>query len=31
MYEEHLVPKIADLVKVPHSAFVAAKRRAAQS
>jgi len=28
MYEEHLVRKIADLIHVPHSAFIAAKLRA---
>jgi uncharacterized tellurite resistance protein B-like protein len=27
-YEEHLVRKIADLLHVPHSAFIAAKHRA---
>jgi uncharacterized tellurite resistance protein B-like protein len=27
-YEEHLVRKIADLLYVPHSAFIAAKFRA---
>jgi uncharacterized tellurite resistance protein B-like protein len=29
MYEEHLVRRIADLLYVPHSAFIAAKHRAA--
>lgn len=28
MYEEHLVRKIAELLYVPHSAFIAAKHRA---
>lgn len=28
MYEEHLVRKVADLLYVPHSAFIAAKHRA---
>ena len=28
-YEEHLVRKVADLLHVPHSAFIAAKHRAA--
>lgn len=28
LYEEHLVRKIADLIYVPHSAFIAAKLRA---
>jgi len=27
-YEEHLVRKVADLLHVPHSAFIAAKQRA---
>jgi uncharacterized tellurite resistance protein B-like protein len=27
MYEEHLVRKVADLLYVPHSAFIAAKHR----
>jgi len=27
-YEEHLVRKVADLIYVPHSAFIAAKHRA---
>lgn len=27
MYEEHLVRKVADLLHVPHSAFIAAKHR----
>ena len=29
-YEEHLIRKIADLLYVPHSAFIAAKHRARQ-
>ena len=28
IYEEHLVRKIADLLHVPHSAFIAAKLNA---
>jgi len=28
MYEEHLVRKVADLLHVPHGAFIAAKHRA---
>jgi uncharacterized tellurite resistance protein B-like protein len=28
IYEEHLVRKIADLIHVPHAAFIAAKHRA---
>jgi uncharacterized tellurite resistance protein B-like protein len=31
MYEEHLVRKIADLIHVPHKAFIAAKLRARES
>jgi uncharacterized tellurite resistance protein B-like protein len=27
-YEEHLIRKIAELLYVPHSAFIAAKHRA---
>ncbi len=30
-YEDHLVRKIADLIYVPHSAFIAAKHRAASN
>lgn len=30
-YEDHLVRKIAELIYVPHSAFIAAKHRAAAS
>jgi uncharacterized tellurite resistance protein B-like protein len=28
LYEEHLIRKIADLLYVPHAAFIAAKLRA---
>lgn len=31
MYEEHLVRRIADLLYVPHSVFIAAKHRAASA
>lgn len=31
VYEEHLVRKIADLIHVPHKAFIAAKLRAKES